>query len=156
MPVVTSTSALPGTTISNLTPAITLDGTELIPLVQGGTTKYGTAAQVAQSGGSGGGGGGGGAPTTATVVVTSSYNSISTDIRILVNVPSAASILLLPSASYTYPVLVKDISGAADTNPITITFNSGQTLDGLSSVVLNNPYAWCWFNPAPSGGYYET
>lgn len=35
----TSTSALPGTTILNLPITITLDGSEYIPLVQGGTTK---------------------------------------------------------------------------------------------------------------------
>ena len=87
---------------------------------------------------------------------SSSYNSVSTDIRILVSAASAVAIQLLPSASYSYPVLVKDISGAADTNPITVTF-TGQSADGLTSVTINNPYGWFWFNPLTNGGgFYET
>lgn len=87
----------------------------------------------------------------------SSYNSVSTDSRILVNktVGSATSILLLPSASYSLPVLVKDLKGDAGTNPITVTFSGSQTIDGLSEIIINNNYGYLWFNPLSTGGWYD-
>lgn len=87
------------------------------------------------------------------------YNSVATDTRILVNktIGSATSIVLLNSALYKVPVLVKDLKGDAGTNPITVTFSGGQTLDGLSpaQVVINNPYGYLWFNPLAAGGWYD-
>jgi hypothetical protein len=86
------------------------------------------------------------------------YDSVATDIRILVDLTIAAplTVLLLPSANYTFPVLVKDIKGTASpTNPITVTFSSGQEMDGLSSVVIDNPYGYFWFNPLSTGGWYD-
>ena len=93
-----------------------------------------------------------------TIIVSgATYNSVATDTRILVNksVGSATSILLLPSTSYTLPVLVKDLKGDSPTNPITVTFSGGQTMDGLSSIVINNPYGYFWFNPLATGGWYD-
>jgi hypothetical protein len=94
-------------------------------------------------------------PTIITSGAT--YNSVATDTRILVNktVGSATSVVLLPSTRYSQPVLVKDLKGDAATNPITVTFSSGQTMDGLSSVVINNPYGYFWFNPLAAGGWYD-
>jgi hypothetical protein len=85
------------------------------------------------------------------------YDSIATDSRILVNktVGSATSVVLLASTSYSFPVLVKDIKGDAGTNPITVTFSGGQTIDGLSSVVIDNNFGYFWFNPLASGGWYD-
>lgn len=85
------------------------------------------------------------------------YNSVRTDTRILVNktIGSATSIVLLGSQLYLLPVLVKDLKGDADTNPITVTFSSGQLMDTLSQVVINNPYGYFWFNPLASGGWYD-
>lgn len=95
--------------------------------------------------------------TPTFVLSGAAYNSVGTDTRILVNktVGSATSVVLLGSASYSQPVLVKDLKGDAGTNPITVTFTGGQTLDGLSSVVINNPYGFFWFNPLASGGWYD-
>ncbi len=94
-------------------------------------------------------------PTFVTSGAT--YNSVATDTRILVNktVGSATSVVLLGSASYSQPVLVKDLKGDSDTNPITVTFAGGQTMDGLTSVVINNPYGYFWFNPLTAGGWYD-
>jgi hypothetical protein len=85
------------------------------------------------------------------------YDSVATDTRILVNktVGSATSVVLLTSQSYTFPVLVKDLKGDSATNPITVTFSSGQTIDGLSSVTINNPFGYFWFNPLASGNWYD-
>lgn len=93
------------------------------------------------------------------VLAGSSYDSVITDTRILVNktIGSATSIVLAPSAGYQLPVLVKDLKGDSATNPITVTFSSGQTLDGLSpaQVVIENPYGYFWFNPLAAGGWYD-
>lgn len=96
------------------------------------------------------------APTIITSGTT--YNSVATDTRILVNktIGSATSIVLLGSASYFQPVLVKDLKGDSVADPITVTFSGGQTVDGLSSVVIAAGYGAWWFNPLVSGGWYLT
>lgn len=96
-------------------------------------------------------------PTPTIITSGASYNSVGTDTRILVNktIGSATSVVLLPSASYLQPVLVKDLKGDADVNPITVTFSSGQKMDNLTSVPINNPYGYFWFNPLASGGWYD-
>jgi hypothetical protein len=95
-----------------------------------------------------------------TVVTATTYNSVATDTRILVELasPAAATINLLASTSYTQPILVKDFNGTASaSNPITITMAGADTYDGLASVQISNPYGWYWFNPKPtSGGFYAT
>lgn len=96
--------------------------------------------------------------STPTFVTSgSTYNSVATDTRILVNKTSgsATSVVLRPSAEYFFPVLVKDLKGDADVNPITVTFSSGQTIDTLPTVVINNPFGYFWFNPLASGNWYD-
>ncbi len=93
------------------------------------------------------------------VIAGATYNSVATDNRILVNktIGSATSVVLAASALYSLPVLVKDLKGDAGTNPITVTFNGTETLDGLApaQVVISNPYGYFWFNPLTSGGWYD-
>lgn len=97
--------------------------------------------------------GGGGQPT----IITSgaSYDSVATDGRILVNktIGSATTINLLGGASYVGPVLVKDLKGDADVNPITVTFPG--TFDGVASpLTINTKYGWIWFTPLAAGNFY--
>lgn len=96
-----------------------------------------------------------GSPTF--VLSGATYNSVTTDTRILVNktIGSATSVVLLSSLAYSQPVLVKDLKRDSDTNPITVTFSGGQTMDGLSQVVIDNPGGYFWFNPLASGGWYD-
>jgi len=96
-------------------------------------------------------------PVLNTEIITAgaTYNVAPTDTRILVNktLPSPTSIIF-PTASsmqYPFPVLVKDIKGDADINPITITFSSGQLCDGLSSITLDTSYQWVTITPVPNG-----
>jgi hypothetical protein len=101
---------------------------------------------------------GGGIYANPTFVTAgASYNSVVTDTRILVNktIGSATSVVLALSAGYQLPVLVKDLKRDSDTNPITVTFSGGQTMDGLSQVVINNPAGYFWFNPLAAGGWYD-
>lgn len=95
---------------------------------------------------------------TPTIITSGSvYDSVVADQRILIDktVGSATSVVLAPSSGYLFPVLVKDLKGDSNTNPITVTFSSGQLLDGLSEVVINNPYGYFWFNPLSTGGWYD-
>jgi hypothetical protein len=94
-------------------------------------------------------------PFLNTTIITSgaSYNALTTDTRILVDktIGSSSSILLPPAASMLYPigVFLKDAKGDANTNPITLTFSGGELCDGLSSIIINNPYGWVTVNPIP-------
>ncbi len=99
--------------------------------------------------------GSGGDPTI--ILSGASYNSVATDTRILVNktIGSATTVNLLGGASYYQPVLIKDLKGDADVNPITITFPG--TYDGVASpIIINTKYGWIWFNPLATGNFYAT
>lgn len=92
-------------------------------------------------------------PTIVTSGAT--YNSVATDVRILVNktVGSATTIALLAGSSYNQPVLIKDLKGDADVNPITVTFPG--TIDGTASpITINTEYGWIWMNPLSGGNFY--
>jgi hypothetical protein len=97
---------------------------------------------------------------TATILEDeAAYASVATDQRILVKNSMALSttITLLASSSYIVPILVKDIGGFASVaNPITVNFTGGETIDGLSSVTITNPFGWMWFNPLEAGNFYAT
>ena len=95
----------------------------------------------------------------APTIITSgaSYNSVATDTRILVNktIGSATTINLLAGSSYYQPVLIKDLKGDADINPITITFPG--TYDGIASpLTISTQFGWIWFNPLAAGNFYAT
>jgi hypothetical protein len=95
---------------------------------------------------------------TPTIIATT-YNSVATDTRILINLNpvNPITVTLLSSASYIQPVLIKDIGGTlTNVNTATIDFSGGQTADGLASITLSNAYAGIWLNPLASGGWYIT
>lgn len=94
-----------------------------------------------------------------TIVTTTTYASVATDTRILVELaaPATCTITMLASASYIQPVLVKDAFGTASlANPINVVFTGGQKADGLTTYPIQNPYGAVWLNPLPSGGFYAT
>jgi hypothetical protein len=98
--------------------------------------------------------------STPTILKTgTSYASVATDTRILSNLTVAApfTLTMLSSASYSQPILIKDIAGNwGPTNTFTINFSGGQTMDGQASLVFSSPYQWIWLNPLTTGGFYET
>ena len=88
-----------------------------------------------------------------------SYASVGTDTRILLELgtASAFTITLLASSSYTQPILVKDVFGTvSESDELTILFSNGQTADGQTSVVLRDAYAGIWLNPLTAGNWYLT
>lgn len=105
-------------------------------------------------------------PSLATTIVTSGaelgdpYDVLTNQARVLFNkTVGSASYVLFPLVSvmlYAQPVLIKDIKGDADTNPITIEFTGGQLVDGLSTYTISNPYGWVWINPVPGGTSWYT
>jgi hypothetical protein len=133
----------------------TLDVTALMEIVSPGNVVSGvnyriSIAQLALIVGSG--------SSAALTIITSgaSYNSVQTDTRILVNktVGSPTTIALLAASNYFQPVLVKDLKRDADVNPITITFPG--TYDGAASpLTINTQGGWIWFNPLPTGNFYD-
>lgn len=91
------------------------------------------------------------------------YNVQTTNTGVLVKNTIAVpiSIVFPLSSTMLFPagVLVKCLTGDEATNPITITFTGGELCDGLSTITLNNPYAWTTINPLPAalgGGWFMT
>ena len=72
-----------------------------------------------------------------TVVTTTPYLASLTEYYLAVNVAEPASIILPASPTGTVFV-VKDASGNANTNPITVTAST--TIDGAASAIINSPY----------------
>lgn len=92
-------------------------------------------------------------------IIQTTYNSVGTDTRILANLSPATSaiITILASSNYSQPILIKDIGGnLSSLVTLTINFSSGQSADGISTIVLQNAYAGFWLNPLASGGFYIT
>lgn len=77
--------------------------------------------------------------------------------RLLVNktVGSATYLQLDLASTFRLPVLIKDLKGDADVNPITVTFSGGETMDNLNQVVIGNPFGYFWFNPLTAGNWYD-
>jgi outer membrane protein OmpA-like peptidoglycan-associated protein len=85
--------------------------------------------------------------TTATVTVAA------TDVVINCDTTSGPQTCALPDASTRggKPLIFKDAAGKFATNNLTITPFSGQTMDGLATVVLNNNYQRLRLTPYTDG-----
>jgi hypothetical protein len=88
-----------------------------------------------------------GYPTSRTAVTTVSYTALISDQYIGVNYAGAVAIALATGIS-NQTLIIKDESGSATTNNITITPNGSQKIDNQSSVVIGINYAsiTLWFN----------
>jgi len=77
-------------------------------------------------------------------VTATSYSVLATDATVLVNQAASATvaITLIAGASHnTKRLQVKDKKGTASTFPITITRSGGDTIDGATTLVLDQDYA---------------
>lgn len=87
-----------------------------------------------------------------TSVVAATYVPVSTDSFLLVNRAGAVTINLPTAASRSgYPLIIKDISGAADANNITINRNSTDTIEGATVLTINAQYGGYWLYPVTGG-----
>jgi hypothetical protein len=89
----------------------------------------------------------------STSVIATPYVPLAADTFLAVNFAGAVAINLPSAASRAgYPLTVKDISGAANTNNITINRNGADTIEGATSLVIN--LAWGAYKLKPvTGGW---
>lgn len=78
------------------------------------------------------------------IVVTTPYTVQADDEVIMVDIPGPASVILPASGGSgdsKRSLYLKDYSGNAKNNPITITALSNKTIDGVSFAILNQGYS---------------
>jgi hypothetical protein len=79
-----------------------------------------------------------------TIVTTTPYNVGNNDEVVMVDIPGPASVVL-PAVgnndSKKRTLYIKDYSGQAKRNPITITSAGAKTIDGVSFAILNGGYS---------------
>lgn len=87
-----------------------------------------------------------------TSVTTTPYVPLVTDALLLVNLGSPVSINLpVASTRSGYPLIVKDVSGVAHTNNITIVPNGAELIDGLGFVAITVDYGGYRLFPRGAG-----
>lgn len=78
------------------------------------------------------------------IVTSTPYTVVNDDEVIMVDIPEPASVIL-PSTGgggeSKRTLYIKDYSGLAKTNPITITSAGSKTIDGVSFAMLNGGYS---------------
>ena len=82
---------------------------------------------------------GGPSPVHVTKVTTETYNVLPNDYFVCVDTATFAVTLTLPIGILGTVYVIKDCSGNADTNPITINGSGGQLIDG-SGATINSPF----------------
>ena len=101
-----------------------------------------------------GGGGGGGGAVVITNITTTPYMVDNTETYLFVSVAGPAMISLPPaSGRLGLPIVIKDTSGAASANPISISTAGGETIDGLTPITINSNYGGFHLIPKPIGGW---
>jgi len=79
------------------------------------------------------------------IVTTTPYTVANTDEVIMVDIPGPASVILPATGNgddnNRRALYIKDYSGQAKTNPITITSAGGKNIDGVSFAILNGGYS---------------
>lgn len=89
---------------------------------------------------------------TSITIASSPYTVVAADTMLYVDTSGGAvTILLQPSAARIgVPLSIKDVTGNALTNNVTITPNGAEVIDGLTSYPLNFAYAGVRLNPRTS------
>lgn len=87
-----------------------------------------------------------------TSVIVSPYVPVAADSFLLVNKNTAVTINLPTAASRNgFPLSIKDISGLAQTNNITINRNSADTIEGQTSIVIDTAWGGYLLYPVTGG-----
>lgn len=88
--------------------------------------------------------------TTSVTVAT--YAPVASDALLLVNRGSAVAINLPASADRDgYPIAIKDVSGAANANNITLTPNGAELIEGLASLAISSAWGGYTLYPVTNG-----
>lgn len=78
------------------------------------------------------------------IVTTTPYSVVNADTVLFINVATATSVVLPATGtdgSNNRSFYIKDFSGNAATNPITITSAGGKTIDNGTFAILNSGYS---------------
>jgi hypothetical protein len=87
-----------------------------------------------------------------TPLTAATYTPVAADSFILVNYAGAVTISLPAiSARGGYPLAIKDISGVAQTNNITINPNGSDTIESLTTLVIKSAWGGYTLYPTTSG-----
>jgi len=87
-----------------------------------------------------------------TMVSTSPYVPVTADTFLQVNKASAVTINLPTASSRNgYPLIIKDVSGVAQTNVITINPNGADTIEGLTALTIAVAYGGYILYPVTGG-----
>lgn len=107
--------------LTTCSPAQAIDTSDTIINVESGSTR------------------GNPSPVSVTYVTTTTYNILSTDYFLCVDTETFPVTLTLPIGKLGTVYIIKDCTGDAATNPITIQGSDGQQVDG-SSASVDSPY----------------
>ena len=83
--------------------------------------------------------GGNPSPVSVTNVTTPTYTALATDYFLCVNTTVNTVTITLPTGILGTVYIIKDCSGNADANNITVVGTGGQLVDG-STATINSPY----------------
>lgn len=87
-----------------------------------------------------------------TSVTAATYAPVAADSFLLVNRAGVVTINLPTGASRNgYPLTIKDTSGAAQTNNITIDGNGAENIDGLATITIDVAYGGYTLYPVTGG-----
>lgn len=94
-------------------------------------------------------------PTTAITFAMSPYTPTNADTVLLVNTSGGAvTVNMQPAASRLgSDITVKDDTGNAAANPISVVRNGAETIDGLTTYLIDSNYGAATFSPQ-TGGYF--
>lgn len=84
----------------------------------------------------------------------SPYTPLPTDGTLLVDTSGGAVTIQMPaSATRTRDLEVKDVTGNAAANPISVLRNGAETIDGLTTYPIDSAYGAATFGPKTNGYY---
>lgn len=98
-------------------------------------------------------------PGPATPVTATPYVILTTDTFVYVNFAGPVALTLPDAAAWLaahangLPLTIKDISGAAATNNITITRAGADTIDGATSYVITSDFGGVKLRPPAAGSW---
>lgn len=88
----------------------------------------------------------------STTVTAATYAPVATDSLLLVNRAGVVTVNLpLASGRAGFPLAIKDISGAASSNTITIARDTTDTIEGLTSITITVDYGGYQLIPVTGG-----
>lgn len=95
-------------------------------------------------------------PTTTVTAAMSPYSVVASDQIILVDTSAGpVQINMMPQAArFNLDLEIKDATGNAASNPISVVMSGSETADGLAPYPIDGNYGGATFKPKGTAGYY--